>query len=119
MADAVAGRTPPSVALVVVAYQAAEHLPPLLESIAALDHPADRLETIVVDNGSTDGTTELLARRYSWVRVLPQTRNLGFAEANNVGARAVDADCVAFVNADMPPARFPSCISRFRRPRLQ
>jgi GT2 family glycosyltransferase/SAM-dependent methyltransferase len=91
----------PTVSLIVVAYQAATHLPHLLDSVAALDYPRDRLDTIVVDNGSTDGTSELLADRYGWVRVLPQGRNLGFAEANDAGVRASDAECVAFVNADM------------------
>ncbi len=91
----------PTCSLVIVAFNAAHHLAPCLNSLAALDYPSDRYEVIVVDNGSTDETLELLGESYSWVRVLPQGRNLGFAEANDVGAEASGFDCVAPVNADM------------------
>jgi len=94
----------PTCSLVIVAFNAAHHLPTCLNSLAALDYPSERYEVIVVDNGSTDGTHELLTESYSWVRLLPQGRNLGFAEANNVGAEASAFDCIAPVNADM---RFP------------
>jgi len=43
------------------------------------------LEVVVVDNGSTDGSPGLVARRFPWVRVLALRRNLGFAAANNRG----------------------------------
>src|SRR4051812_5466424 len=115
----------PTVSLVIVAYNAAHHLPTCLDSLALLDYPADRHEVIVVDNGSTDATQELLRTRYPWVRLLSQERNLGFAEANNIGAAASSSDCVAFVNADMhfesdwlremvaayDPARSVTCVS--------
>ena len=71
----------PSVALVVPSYNGARFLEECLDSVATLDYPKERLETIVVDNASTDGTLELLATRYPWVRVLPQRENTGFAAA--------------------------------------
>jgi GT2 family glycosyltransferase len=91
----------PSVALVIPSYNGSGFLPECLESIAALDYPHDLLETIVVDNGSTDGTAELLATRYPWVRVVRRSENLGFAEAVNVGAAATTAECLAVANNDM------------------
>ena len=46
----------PSVALVVPTYNGARFLEECLASVAALDYPKESLETIVVDNASTDGT---------------------------------------------------------------
>ncbi|MBV8980615.1 MAG: glycosyltransferase family 2 protein, partial [Acidimicrobiia bacterium] len=91
----------PSVAVIVVNFNGVDFLGPCLDSIAALDYPAELVETIVVDNGSVDGSLELLEERYPWVRVLPQSHNLGFAPAVNVAANATEAECIALVNNDM------------------
>jgi rhamnopyranosyl-N-acetylglucosaminyl-diphospho-decaprenol beta-1,3/1,4-galactofuranosyltransferase len=68
-----------SVASVTTAYNAARALPRQME---ALLRQTRRLqEIIVVDNGSTDGTRELLAERYPQVTVLEMSRNAGAAGA--------------------------------------
>ena len=92
---------PPSIALVIPTYNGASYVEACLDSVAALDYPRDRLETIVVDNGSTDGTSHLLSRRYPWVRGVALERNTGFAAACNAGARAATANCLALANNDM------------------
>lgn len=89
----------PSVSFVVVNLDGAEHLRTCLPSLAALDYPRARLEIIVVDNGSSDESLDVLAD-YD-VRVLPQDTNLGFSPAVNVGVRASTADCVVFLNNDI------------------
>src|SRR5919201_6754939 len=91
----------PSVALVVPTHNGSRLLSECLDSVAARDYPRDRLETIVVDNASTDETPRLLASTYPWVRALRQSRNLGFAEALDVAARASEAECLAVANDDM------------------
>lgn len=58
---------------------------------------------IVVDNGSTDGTRDYVPANYPDVVWLPQERNLGFGQANNIGLRfAIDnqADYVLLLNQD-------------------
>lgn len=57
-------------------------------------------ELVVVDNGSTDGTAEALARELPAARVIPQPRNLGYARAANLGARASSGELVLFLNSD-------------------
>jgi GT2 family glycosyltransferase len=61
------------------------------------------IETVCVDNGSTDGTAAAVAERFPDVELIPTEVNLGFAGGNNVGIRrALDrgADWVLLVNND-------------------
>ena len=90
-----------SVTLVIPTYNGRHFLLDCLDSVAELDYPPELLETMVIDNGSTDDTEDLLATRYPWVRVLREEQNLGFAQAVNVGARASTAECLALANNDM------------------
>jgi GT2 family glycosyltransferase len=86
-------------AVVVPNWNGAAWLPGCLDAIAAQTlAPA---ETIVVDNGSTDGSLELLARREPGVRVIELGRNTGFAAAANRGVEAAAAEAVALVNTDV------------------
>ncbi len=58
---------------------------------------------IVVDNGSTDGTVELVPDKFPDVIWLPQETNLGFGQGNNVALRYAlehDADYVLLLNQD-------------------
>jgi GT2 family glycosyltransferase len=74
-----------------------------LDSLAEQTRPPS--ETVVVDNGSVDGSLELLSASYPGVRVLELGRNTGFAHAANRGIEAVEADAVALVNTDVELAR--------------
>jgi GT2 family glycosyltransferase len=72
-----------------------------LESLERLDWPSHA--TIVVDNGSTDGSVEAIEAENPEVIVVPTGRNLGFAAGNNVGLRAAlaaGADYVMLLNND-------------------
>ena len=91
----------PSVSVVIVNLDGAEHLPDCLDSLRDQTYPRELVDVIVVDNGSVDGSLELLDRRYPWVKVLPQGRNTGFAPAVNTGVQAAAGACVALVNNDM------------------
>lgn len=90
-----------SVSIVIVNLNGVDHLEACLDSLAGLSYPAELVETIVVDNGSTDGSRELLAERYPHVRVLPQPNNVGFAPAVSIGVEAATGECVALLNNDM------------------
>src|SRR5918999_1767616 len=57
-------------------------------------------ETILVDNGSTDGSVAFVHRNFPEVRVLPLHENMGFSVAVNAGIRASRAEYVALLNND-------------------
>jgi GT2 family glycosyltransferase len=86
-------------AVVIPNWNGREILGACLDSVAAQTlAPA---EVIVVDNGSTDGSLELLAAREPPVTVIEMGRNTGFAVAANRGIEAASAGLVALVNTDV------------------
>jgi GT2 family glycosyltransferase len=89
----------PSASIVIPTWNGADLLPGALDSLRA--QTFRDFEIIVVDNGSTDGTRELLARRYSEVRVVALDRNRGFAAATNIGLRAALGEILVCLNNDV------------------
>jgi GT2 family glycosyltransferase len=83
------------VAVVIPSWNSAQLLPRCLDSIAAQEV---EVELLVVDNGSTDGTLQLLEERGIDHVSLPQ--NVGFAAAVNLGASRVRAEAILVLNAD-------------------
>ena len=84
--------------VVIPNWNGAHHLPTCLDSLRRQTHP--HVEIIVADNGSTDGSLELLARNYPKVRVLALGKNLGFTGACNAGMEAAQGEFVALLNND-------------------
>lgn len=71
-----------------------------IESLLDQSHPC---HIVVVDNGSTDGSAELISKLFPSVKLLKQSRNLGFAEGVNVGIRYAlrnNASAIALLNND-------------------
>jgi GT2 family glycosyltransferase/glycosyltransferase involved in cell wall biosynthesis len=91
----------PRVSVVLVNYNGLAHLGPCLESLSALDYPQDRLEVVLVDNASADGSRAWLDAHWPNVRRIDNAENLGFSRACNDGARLATGELVAFLNNDM------------------
>ena len=89
----------PRVRLVVLNYNGGDLVVRCVEHLEQLDWPADRLEIVVVDNASVDGSVEVLADRPR-VRLVRSPENGGFP-ANNLGLRDLAGiDYVGLVNND-------------------
>ncbi|MHB1161292.1 MAG: glycosyltransferase family 2 protein [Chloroflexota bacterium] len=104
----------PIVSVVIANWNGRAHLERCLAALAA--QTLDRFEVILVDNGSTDGSAEMVRERFPWVRVIVNPRNLGFAAANNVGIRAGTASYVATLNNDTEPC--PDWLEQLLAPAL-
>ena len=91
----------PHVAVIVVCWNGRHHTMECLESLRGVDW--DPLTTIVVDNGSTDGTADAVREHFHDMVLCSSDENLGFAEGNNVGLRtafAAGADYALLLNND-------------------
>ncbi len=85
-------------AVIIVSTNEAHWLRKGLPSLFA--HAGDaKLDVVVVDNSSTDGTRELVESEFPGARVVT-SENLGFGHANNRGALTCDAPYVLFLNPD-------------------
>jgi GT2 family glycosyltransferase len=88
----------PDVSIVIVSWNGRQHLETCLAGVAAQTGVAS--ETILVDNGSSDGTAEFVRERFPWVRLVQLPENLGFAGGNNAGVRHARGRYVALLNND-------------------
>lgn len=84
--------------VVVVNWNSADDLEQCLEALRQQTHR--ELEIIVVDNGSTDGSVEMVRAKYPDTVLLAETENLGFAEGCNRGIARSTGPWVAMLNND-------------------
>jgi len=85
--------------LIVVNWNAKELLKGCLRSIQKNMVQIDG-EVLVVDNGSGDGSPEVVKREFSWVRLLRNKENVGFARANNQAIRVSEGRYILLLNPD-------------------
>lgn len=90
-------KTTPTVSVVIAAYNASRWIGETLESVLAQDYTD--CEIILVDDGSTDDTAQIVARYGERVRYIHKS-NGGQPSARNVGIRAAQGEYVAFLDAD-------------------
>lgn len=84
------------VAVAVVSFETRELLQRCLESVRA-EQP---LETVVVDNGSTDGSSELVRGEFPDVRLVVNRRNRGYGAAANQALAACASPAALLLNSD-------------------
>jgi glycosyltransferase involved in cell wall biosynthesis len=108
----------PRVSVVVPAYNEAENLPALLDELRPpLEALGVPYEIVLVDDGSTDATREVLARllpRHPALRVVRFRRNAGQSAAFLAGFAAARGEVVVTLDADLQnnPADIPALVRR-------
>lgn len=93
----------PTVAIIMPAFNEAEAIGDSLASLIALDYPRDKLELIVVNDGSTDGTLlqfQRAAARDPRIRIIDFTENRGKRVAMSAAMRTTSAEIIVFVDSD-------------------
>src|SRR5438105_14224588 len=94
-------RQVPSVSRIVLNWNGRAHLEPCLRSLLDLDYDPERLEVILCDNGSEDGSADYVRARFPAVKVIQLERNHGFAEGNDLAAEQASGEWLGFLNNDM------------------
>lgn len=88
----------PTIAVIIPAYNQAQHITASLDSVAAQTYPGD-LEVIVIDDESPDDTGQRALEHHLKPKVVRQT-NTGVSGARNRGIAESDAQWLAFLDAD-------------------
>jgi GT2 family glycosyltransferase len=89
----------PDVAILIVNWNTADRLRRCLQSLRGVPDAVSR-EVVVIDNGSTDGSPEMVAAEFPEVRLIRNDRNQGFARAVNQGLRSTVTPYALLLNSD-------------------
>lgn len=88
--------------VIIASYNTKNFLKSALESvlreITKANIPA---EVIVVDNASTDGSSEMVKKEFPNVKFIQNKQNLGFSKANNIGVKKSMGEYILFLNPDV------------------
>lgn len=103
----------PRVSIIVPCYDKAAYVAAAIDSALAQTHPC---EVVVIDDGSTDGSLDVL-RRYNGRIVLETGPNRGACAARNRGLELATGDWIQFLDADdiLPPDKIARQIARLRQ----
>ncbi len=91
----------PPVSILILNYNGVMHLKSCLPSLERLNYPPGKLEFIVVDNASKDGSIEYLRSYHRRIRITENASNLGFTEAYNRAIPGAKHELVLVLNNDI------------------
>jgi len=89
----------PLVSIIVVNYNGRRFLKDCFSSLLNLNYPKNKLEIIMVDNGSQDGSVTYVRRYFPKVKIIKNKKN-NYAQANNLGILRSKGEFIALVNND-------------------
>ncbi len=87
----------PQISIIIPIWNRVTLISRAIDSVLAQTHLPD--EIIVVDDGSTDNTSDMINRQYPQVRLLFQ-ENKGVSSARNLGIKAAQGEWIAFLDSD-------------------
>ncbi len=107
----------PKITILIPVYNEEDVIEDTLKSVFSIDYPKEKLEIIVINDGSTDRTREILRRYEDRVRVIDKP-NGGKADALNWGLREASGEFVAVLDSDtrVPPDVFKRVLTYFNDP---
>ena len=91
----------PSVTVVLPTMNRRNSLQESLKSLYKMDYPIEKLELIIIDNGSTDGSVEWVVRSFSSVKIITLGSNHGFAGGYNKALEQIDSTYFLLLNSDI------------------
>jgi glycosyltransferase involved in cell wall biosynthesis len=105
----------PLVSVIVPTFNRLPLIPRCLDSIKAQTYEA--IETVVVDDCSSDGTADWLSKHddYAFATVFARSQNAGASEARNYGVRQAHGDVIVFIDSDdmLAPSHIRAAVNMF------
>lgn len=86
------------VSIIIVNWNGIDHLPVCLDSLKR--QTFQDFETVLVDNGSHDGSVALVRQNYPWVTLIELSENTGFSGGNNEGLKRSTGKYIVVMNND-------------------
>lgn len=90
----------PLCSIILVNFNGMKFMKQCLDSISRLNYPRDRIEILMIDNGSVDGSLEFVKEKYPSVITIINDRN-NFTRALNIGIAKSKGEYVGFLNNDV------------------
>ena len=112
---------PPSVTLLISAFNESQVIATKLDNALGLDYPSDRLEVLVISDASDDGTDEIVQRySHSGVRLIRQQPRMGKTAGLNLGVSQAKGQILVFsdANALYQPDAIRRLVRHFSNPRV-
>lgn len=89
----------PELSIVILSYNTRKLLADCLQSLKKVEREV-AFEIIVIDNGSTDGSPDVVSREFPGVKLIRNRKNLGFARGNNKAKDIARGEYILFLNSD-------------------
>lgn len=106
----------PKISLLILNYNGLDITPIILNSIQKLKYPLQKIETIVIDNASTDGSVEMIEKNYPFAKIIKLEKNVAYG-AFNEGVKQCQGEFCFLLNNDMEidPECLGELISLFKK----
>lgn len=86
----------PFITIAILTKNAKKDIEVTLQKLREIDYPKERIETILVDNGSIDGTRKMVERKFKNVKIIFLDKNYGMSALNNAFTIAKGKYCIVF-----------------------
>lgn len=103
------------ISVIIVSYNCCSVLQLSLDAVRNASEGLD-VDVYVVDNNSTDGTIDILTRKYKWINLIRNNVNVGFSRANNIAMVRCKGQIVLLLNPDalIPRGFLHSLVSYYK-----
>ncbi|MEM8967878.1 MAG: glycosyltransferase family 2 protein [Bacteroidota bacterium] len=109
----------PETTIVIAAYNEADFIEEKIQNTLQLDYPSDKLQVVIVTDGSTDATPAIV-RQYSEVKLLHQPERRGKIAAVHRTMKEVNTPIVIFTDANtyLNPEAISNIVRHYRNPQI-
>ncbi|MDD5621542.1 MAG: glycosyltransferase family 2 protein [Actinomycetota bacterium] len=90
----------PLISIITVNFNGKIFLRNLFDSILRIDYPSEKIQIIMVDNDSTDGSVEFVRKEFPQVEIIALDKNKGYSGGNNEGFKYSKGEYIVLINND-------------------